>query len=198
MNTPPTENQVRRLEVFRDTPVEAVRELLDRAELVPLAAEQVVYRQGEAIKRDALLLVAGRMSVFVEAGGARRAVADVWPGEFVGEAGLFTRTTERTATVVSSAPGWALRITRGLLADNSDQPAIVALEQHLIHTMAKRIGATNKTLTRVLNEQSAQVATLGAKKPEPAARPERPERKPAEAEPLTLAQRLARWWNGDS
>lgn len=184
---------MRRLEVFRDTPADAVRELLSIAEMVPLAAEQVIYRQGEAIKRDALLLVSGRLAVYVEAGGARRVMTDVWPGEFVGEAGLFTRTTERSATVVSSAPGWALRITRGLLADNDSQPAIVALEQHLVHTLAKRIAMTNKTLQRVLNER-AQVAPPAPPPAEPLAERHRPE---SEAE-LTLAQRLSRWWNGES
>ncbi len=212
MSTPPTENQVRRLEVFRETPPEAVRELLSFAELVPLAADQVVYRQGEAIRRDALLLISGRLSVFVESGGARRAMTDVWPGEFVGEAGLFTRASERTATVVSSAPGYALRITRGLLADNVGQPAVVALEQHLIHTMSRRIAVTNKTLQRVVQEKgllpgappprpgapNARPTAPTARPPAPAARPAPRPSKPAEPEQLTLAQRLARWWNGDS
>lgn len=201
--TPPTENAVRRLEVFRDTPPDAVRELLALAEMVPLAPEQVVYRQGEAIRRDALLLLSGRLSVFVEAGGARRAMTDVWPGEFVGEAGLFTRVNERTATVVASAPGYALRITRSLLAEHVEQPAVVALEQHLVHTLSKRISLTNKALQRVLQEK-------GAHAPAPA-RPQRPPARPSQgrpaapkpaasrpAEPLTLAQRLARWWNGEA
>ncbi|MFN7142954.1 MAG: Crp/Fnr family transcriptional regulator [Myxococcota bacterium] len=196
--TPPTENAVRRLEVFRDTPPDAVRELLALAEMVPLAPEQVVYRQGEAIRRDALLLLSGRLSVFVEAGGARRAMTDVWPGEFVGEAGLFTRAPERTATVVASAPGYALRITRGLLADHVDQPAVVALEQHLVHTMSKRISTTNKALQRVLQEKGAPSGAPAASAP----RPPRPATgrpaAPRPAEPLTLAQRLARWWNGEA
>ncbi len=199
MLTPPNENVVRRLEVFRDTPAEAVRELIAISELVPLAPDQVIYRQGEAIRRDALLLVSGRLRVHLEAGGARRPLADVWPGEFVGEAGLFTRATERTATVTSSAPGWGLRVTRGLLVDNVDQPAIVALEQHLIHTLAKRIHVTNQTLQRALAEK----ATREGAPPLPddihpidtPARPPRP--RPVPTSELTLAQRLSRWWNGD-
>jgi hypothetical protein len=54
MLTPPNENVVRRLKVFRDTPAEAVRGLIAISELVPLAPDQVIYRQGEAIRRDAL------------------------------------------------------------------------------------------------------------------------------------------------
>jgi CRP-like cAMP-binding protein len=161
--------------------------------MVPLATDQVIYRQGEVVRRDALLLLTGRLAVYVESGGARRVMSDVWPGEFVGDAGLFTRTSERTATVVSAAPGWALKITRGLLAENDSQPAVIALEQHLVRTLAKRISMTNKTLQRVLYERSS------APPPSPPPSAPRAERAPPvpEAE-LTLAQRLSRWWNGES
>lgn len=153
-----------RLGPFKDTSPDAVRDLATRASWVRYGVNDVVYAQGEAMKPEAILLVTGRFSVVAESGGVRRSLADVWPGEFVGEPALFTRGATRSATVVASAPSVGLRVSRQLLADQAGHPAVVALEQHLIRVMVRRIQSTSQTLHRVLTEQAAGRGFPGAAK----------------------------------
>jgi CRP-like cAMP-binding protein len=192
VSTPQADRAVHRLDVFRQTPPEAVDALLADAEQVRFAPDDVLFRQGEPLGGAAVLLLSGRLTVSVESGGARRNMADVWPGEFVGEGALFSRGAVRTATVTAAAPSHGLKITRDMLARNVGQPAVVALEQHLVATMARRITATQKTLQRVMQEQQA-VTAPAAYLSTPIARPSAPR-----SESPTLVQRLARWFNGET
>lgn len=178
-----------KLAPFKTTDPAAVRALLAIAPLVNFAADTIVYRQGEPIRPEALLVVTGRVRVFIEQGGARRNVGDIWPGEFIGEAGLFSGGDVRSANVVCGAPSACLLITRELLREHAGQPALVALEQHLTTVMVKRIRATNTLLLRAVKEPPPAAAPS-------AGRSERPRPRPAPAEALTLAQRVARWFNG--
>jgi CRP-like cAMP-binding protein len=181
---PRAEQALARLPLFKETPPDAVRELASRAEWVRLEAGDVLYRQGEPLEPHALLLVTGRLMVWAEAGGQRHARADVWPGEIVGEAGLYTRNPTRSATVTAVVPSVGLRVSRDLFVALGEHPACVALEVNQIRTMARRIDVAGKTLQRAT--ATTRVAT-------PSARPA-----PAAAAAPTLAQRFARFFGGGS
>lgn len=202
----PSEEAVFRLGPLREVAPAAIRELLEIASLVSFPTGRVLFNQGDPLSDDAWLLVTGRLSVRVASGMEKRVMADVWPGEIVGEAALYARGRARSATVVTVTPSTALRIPRALLVEHDDQPALVALEQHLLETMAKRIRSTNTLLQRVVLEQRA-TGHAAAAAPRPGAAgasptrpspsrpsPTRPAR-PAPPERLTLAQRLARWFD---
>jgi CRP-like cAMP-binding protein len=177
---PPADTVVCRLDPFRDVPPEAVRDFLLYAEWVQLGAN-VLFRQGELMRPEAYLLVQGRLNISVEAGGKRQTLADVWPGEIVGEAALFTPATERGATVSSPGPGWALRITPRLLSEQSDHPAVLSLEQHLLKTLARRAAGTNQLIARLRQERERMDRAAAASR-EPqrgaAARADRPKAEP--------------------
>ncbi|MDP2313481.1 MAG: cyclic nucleotide-binding domain-containing protein [Pseudomonadota bacterium] len=185
------EEAIFQLVPLRDVPPEAVRALLAMTTLVRFDADQVVFKEGDAPTDDAWLLVTGHMSVCVATGERQRVMADVVPGEIVGEVALYARGRARSATVVTTVPSTALRVPRAALVENDDQPAVVALELHLLETMARRIRDTNAILHRVLIEQrdspaapAPRLGDLAPTAPPPGAAAER----------LTLAQRLARWF----
>lgn len=198
-----------RLGPFRGVPSAAVRELLTVTSLVSFPADRVLFLQGDPLSEDAWLLVTGRLSVLVASGDKQRVMADVWPGEIVGEAALYARGRARSATVVTVGPSVVLRIPRSALLASDDQPALIALELHLLETMARRLRTTNVVLQRVVTEQrhgtgaaaaafGAQTAPGPAPKAGPASRssssPAKPTARPAPEAPLSLAQRLARWF----
>jgi CRP-like cAMP-binding protein len=212
------EDALLRLGPFRGVPQAAVRELLAVTTLVSFPAERVLFLQGDPLSEDAWLLVTGRLSVLVASGSQQRVMADVWPGEIVGEAALYARGRARSATVMTVGPSVLLRIPRSALIENDSQPALIALELFLLETMAKRLRSTNVVLQRVVNEQrhglpkptapgkAAQGARATGGPPKtgaavkPAVRPATP-RPPSvasggapESTPLSLAQRLSRWF----
>jgi CRP-like cAMP-binding protein len=200
VNGPSPGDVLPKLTVFRQLPAADVRKLLALTGFVHFPADTVVYRQGQPMTEEALLIVTGRLGVSVESGGATRNLGDIWPGEFVGEGGLFHGGHTRSATVVASVPTDCLRVSRDLLVAGGGEPAMLALEQHLIETMLKRIRNANTVLLRVLQEQATAAAAAKARadrpRPAPSATRSGPEVAPDDAPPLTLAQRLARWFGG--
>lgn len=190
---------LKRLEPLRDVSPEAIAELVRLTTVVRFSANEPLFRQGDPVGDVAWLLLSGRMSVRVATGRHQRMMADIWPGEIVGEAALYTKGHTRSASVVTAAPTVALTIPRAAILDNPDQPAIIALELHLLEALAKRLRSTNAVLQRVVNEQRSAATAAAARRagyqrtppvtaPPPAAEPE-------PTEPLSLAQRLARWFD---
>jgi CRP-like cAMP-binding protein len=187
-----------RLEPLRDVPADAIAELVQITSVARFGVNEAVFRQGEAVGSVAWLLLSGRMSVRVATGPQQRIMTDVWPGEIVGEAALYAKGPTRSATVLTTAPAVALTIPRSALFDHPDQPALIALEMHLLETMAKRLRSTNNVLQCVVNEQRAHVAEPPRPASSPADAPRAAAPRPARPEPperLSLAQRLARWFD---
>ncbi len=84
------------LGIVDEAAIEVVR---GRVRWLPLAAGETLMRQGEA--GDALyLLVSGRLRVYIERDGQRRAVREISRGEVVGEMSLITQ-EPRSATLVA-------------------------------------------------------------------------------------------------
>jgi CRP-like cAMP-binding protein len=139
--------------IFRDVPSRAVTELCILAPPVTLKMGVKVFEQGS--KADiALLLTSGMLSVQVESGGESRMVGQVHPGEIVGEQALFSRGGARSATVRASQDSQALIIDWSLLESASDNPAMIAIERHLLGTMARRIRSTNTAIQKLWKETS--------------------------------------------
>jgi len=187
------------LEPLHGVPPEAVAELVQFTTVVRFGPNQALFRQGDPVGDVAWLLLSGRMSVRVATGRHQRMMADIWPGEIVGEAALYTKGHTRSATVVTAAPTVALVIPRAAILDNPNQPAIIALELHLLEALAKRLRSTNAVLQRVVNEQRSAATAAAARRagyqrtPPVTAAP--PAAQPEPTEPLSLAQRLARWFD---
>ena len=137
--------------LFRSVPERALRELCILAPPVQFPLGSTIFEQG-AVSDVALLLVSGSLGVEVESGGERRAVGTVNPGEIVGETALFTRGGTRSATVRASEQSQCLLLNWDVLERGSNNPAIVAVERHLLGTLARRIRRTNREIMSLWKE----------------------------------------------
>jgi CRP-like cAMP-binding protein len=89
---PGEERQFRKLlkanEIFGGLDESDVAVLVRKATVIPFKKDSVIFRQGQ--KGEAFyFLASGKLYVFVEKRGAQVLVAEVFPGEFIGEMTLF-------------------------------------------------------------------------------------------------------------
>jgi CRP-like cAMP-binding protein len=157
--------------LFGPTPRRAIEEMCAAASVAQWKLGEVVFEQGSPADYG-MLVIDGRLVAVVESQGATREVGDIRSGELVGEQGIFAQGQQRNATVRAAETTVALILSRDLLHTGSLNPAVVAIEQHLLGTLARRIRRTNQAI-----QQSWK-----AEAPSPAA--------PAEAPAPTLRQRL--------
>lgn len=137
--------------LFRDIPPKAVSNLCILAPPTRFGVGSTVFKQG-ADADVALLLIKGKLEVEVQSDGVGRRVGQVHPGEIVGEQALFSRDGTRSATVLAAEDSQALIINWDLLERASDNPAIVAIERHLMGTLARRVRSTNTAIQKVWKE----------------------------------------------
>jgi CRP/FNR family transcriptional regulator, cyclic AMP receptor protein len=104
------------------------------AEQVSLPEGKVLIREGEP-GRDFFVLVEGTVDVRK----GKRRIATLRPGDFVGEIALLTN-APRTATVRTTSPGSALRVTRqGFLTLLEASPQ---MQRKVLKALADRVAPT--------------------------------------------------------
>ncbi len=141
------------LPFFAEVSDEDLAELCALSPPVSFGEGEVVFRQGEPVD-TAMLVVDGLLEARVESEGSARVLGFIQPGEVVGESALFDPESRRSATVVTRAPTRMLLISRQMLASAPRHPAIVALEHHLVRTLARRLRATNHAIETVWAEMA--------------------------------------------
>jgi CRP-like cAMP-binding protein len=112
---------------------------------------QTVFVQ-DSEAHNAMLLISGKLEVSVRTENTIRHVGEIHPGEIFGEQGLFHSNGKRNATVIANKNSVCLTITPKIMRDASTNDAMVALEQHLIATMARRIRSTNLAIQKAWKE----------------------------------------------
>jgi CRP-like cAMP-binding protein len=132
--------------------------LLRAAPPLELAAGAVLAREGEPADR-AFFLVAGRLRASVALGGQSggdgaaaerdRTVNEISAGEVVGESALFMTGGQRTATLTALEPSTVLVLGRALFQPGASNPALVALESHMLTALARRIARTDAQIVDV-------------------------------------------------
>ena len=168
------------LYMFRSVEARHLEVLVEQAPPVTYFTGDIVFHEGAAAD-TALLVVTGKLVAYLDPGGDRRILGDSRPGEIVGETALFTRGGTRNATVVAEGVTQCLELSRDTLTGVGRNPAMIALEQHMLGTMARRIRGTNKNIQRVWMEANAAKADVTLKPPLP-----------------TLRERLAGFFGGGS
>ncbi len=134
-----------------------VTELERLAARVHFDLGQPVFAQGDTADY-ALLLLDGRLSVQVETDKGPRSVGDVWPGEVVGESGLFLPGSVRNASVLAEVPSVALLIDQDFLEKARGTRPLCVAQQHLMATTARRIRATNLAMRKAWQQQRAEAS----------------------------------------
>lgn len=134
-----------RLYLFRSVPPRDLAELCSLAPPVRYEAAKVLFRQGDPADVG-LLLVEGRLVASVRVGDVIRQVGDVRPGEIAGETALFNPNGRRSATLVAAQLSTAIKLSWYMLEKAPQNQAILALEQHLLGALVRRIRKTNQAI----------------------------------------------------
>lgn len=134
-----------------EAPAPAIEAVIARTQPVGFAPAEVVFREGDTGDR-ALFVVAGRLRATL--GG--RPIGDTAPGEIVGEAAIFLRAGRRAATVTAVEPTTCLALTRDLFRAQAQNPAVIAMEAHLLGLLVQRIAGTDALLVRAWREATAE------------------------------------------
>jgi CRP-like cAMP-binding protein len=130
---------------------EAIDQLLAVSKPERAEVGAVVTREGEPAE-GAFLVVEGRLRASVRVGDSERVVNEALAGEIIGEAGIFITGARRSATLTATEPTTTLRLTRELFRLSTGNSAVIATEQHLLRTLARRIANTDGLITRAWRE----------------------------------------------
>jgi len=139
------------MHMFRDVSTKHINEFVAQCQSNSKQIGEVICTQGEQASH-AMLLLHGKLSVSVSTGENNRHVGEVHPGEIFGEQGLFHSNGIRNATVIANESSTCLILTPKLMRVASSNDAVVALERHLIATMARRIRSTNLAIQKAWKE----------------------------------------------
>jgi len=131
-----------KLPLFRGVPEASLKHLLEVCSPTRYRIAALVFEQNTMADK-ALLLVEGRLEVSVKSGSTHQHVGEIHPGEVVGEQALFVAAGVRNASVFANLPSTALILSPELFQSGGTDPAIAALERHLIASLARRIRKTN-------------------------------------------------------
>lgn len=156
-------DQLSQLYLFRGVDRSALHELVILAPPVRFQRGVEVFAQG-APADVALLLFQGRLLASVCSAEGDTQVGDIRPGEVVGEQGLFVPGGQRSARVVAAEPSIALVLSPELMDHAARNPAIVALENHLLGTLARRIRRTNQAIQQAWKAQPLESADAAPRK----------------------------------
>jgi CRP-like cAMP-binding protein len=132
--------------------------LLSAAPPAAFAAAEVLAREGEPADR-AFLLLSGRLRASLLVGGAgpdrERTINEIAAGEVAGESALFLTGGRRTATLTALEPSTVLVLRRELFANvKAANPALVALESHILVGLARRIERTDAQIVAAWRSSS--------------------------------------------
>ena len=172
MDRLPDVDALSQLYLFRGVPSRALAEICSLAPPVRYEAGEVLFRQRDPAD-VALLLVEGRLVVSVRVEDVIRQVGDVKPGEVVGETALLNPNGRRSATVVAAVPSTALKLSWYMLERAPLNPGIVALEQHLMGALVRRIRKTNQAILAEWRHLAVPPPAAPAPAPQPASPPPR-------------------------
>lgn len=153
-----------RLPLFRNIPADSLSNLLEVCPTTSYRIAARIFEQGSPADQ-ALLLLDGRLEVSVKNGSTHQHVGEIHPGEVVGEQALFVSGGLRNASVFANQPSTALILSPRLFQSGSDDPAIAALERHLIATLSRRIRKTNLEIQKAWKASRVEEAEEVAEAP---------------------------------
>jgi CRP-like cAMP-binding protein len=148
-------DQLQELHLFRNVERKDLEKLVMLCQVINFPVGQTIYAQGSDAK-DAMILLSGRLEVSVRTPISHRHLGDIHPGEIFGEQGLFHSDGSRNATVIANQDSFCLLVTSTLMRETWNNQAIVALEKHLIATMARRIRNTNRAILKVWKDSEKE------------------------------------------
>ena len=148
--------KLQKMHLFRNVRVDDLERLVESCEIIHYSIAQSICNQGDQAT-NALILIDGKLEVSIRTENTVRHVGEIYPGEIFGEQGLFHSKGIRSATVMANKPSTCLVLTPEFMRQVASNTAMVALERHLIATMARRIRATNLAIQKAWKESEKEV-----------------------------------------
>ena len=146
-----------RLYMFRQVSPNDISELCSLAQPLSFGAGDIVYRRGEA-SMGGLLILSGKLNAYILRGNTQRELGDSKPGEIVGETGIFSKRSTRTANVKAAEPTRCLVIDKKLLHSIGNNQAVLAIETYLISSIARRIRKNTQSIQLFWREMEKEEA----------------------------------------
>lgn len=144
-------DKLAKLFLFRRVHPKDILDLCRIARPVVFQKGDTVFTQGEEAT-CALLVVEGRLVAHVGSGAEKREIGDSRAGEIVGETALFASASRRSASVAASEATRCLILDEEVLLRSPYNEALVAIENHLLGSIARRIRSTDRVIQRVWKE----------------------------------------------
>ena len=144
-------DKLAKLFLFRRVHPKDILDLCRIARPVLFKTGDSVFTQGE-VANCALLVVEGRLVAHVGSGAEKREIGDSRAGEIVGETALFANASRRSASVAAAEPTRCLILDEEVLLRSPYNEALVAIENHLLGSIARRIRSTDRVIQRVWKE----------------------------------------------
>jgi NTE family protein len=145
--------------LFRPIGDELLSKIEPMLEWFGIAAGMVLFREGDPAP-DAYVVISGRLGVFVTAKAEMIPIAQILPGEIVGEMSLISR-EPRSATVLALRDSEVVRLPREAAARLMDASPQVAL--FVMRLLAARL--RERTRTRLLRETIDSIAIISLTEP---------------------------------
>ena len=145
------------LDLFAGIPRPELERLAELAEWRSIPVGMVLMEEGE--QGDSLFVVVqGRFLVDVGTAAVRQRIAEVGPGEILGETCLFRRTVVRSARVAALEPGIVIRLGIGDLdtISRSGSRLPLLIERAVLHTLTDRITRSRELIEEVLVQPAQQ------------------------------------------
>ena len=155
-----------KMRLFKNVPQKDLINLIKLCSPTSYAMGSVLCHQGDPAEY-AMILLEGKLDVSVRSEHTTRSVGEIHPGEIFGEQGLFHSSGQRNATVLAIRPSSCLKLTPKIIKTQSSNLAMVALERHLIATMARRIRSTNLQIQKAWKQESEHEAQKTTQVEEP-------------------------------
>ena len=156
--------QLQNLHLFRNVSAKDLTKLTQMCQILEFRPRQVIFAQN-APADHAMILVSGKLDVCIMTGQTERHLGNILPGEIFGESGLFHSGGTRSAMVRANKDSICLLVTPELMRETWNNEAIVALEQFLIATMARRIRNTNLEIQKIWKVENADQQKADQKSP---------------------------------
>jgi len=167
------------LRTFQGIPGPEIHALVSAGRVVNIARGERLAQAGDPAGTG-WLVVQGRMRL--EAGTPRQSLGDVWPGELVGEHGLFGPAQTHVTDIVAASDTILLALDRGTCHATGlrNNRAMAALQRHTLMVTARRL--------HTLDTSRARLA---------APTPQKPDVAPAEPDGQTLMGWLRGLFGGE-
>jgi len=175
----PLTRQLCQFPIFQGVSTAALRELVATCDVLQFQTRDQVLSQGGA-SDVAYLVVDGMLEVSVQTERTWHHIAEIHPGDVVGESALYVYGVSRNATVFAHRDTHCLVLRPANLRQLTNNEAVVALEVSLIASLSRRIRKTNVEIQSAWKEQAP---AAGSKSTE-------------EMAPTTIAARLRRLFRG--